>query len=431
MKKLIKNTFYLAGSNVFSFFISAIGGFVIAKILGPEDYGGYSAYKLFVSYAICLQLGILQGLQREIPFLRAKNEKENLTFLLNTAFTFIFLVSFIGIVILFIASLHSSPFFKKVFLITIPFIPFFFFKEFYRFSMRGLEKFGELSLLNVIDAISIFLIVVLFSLYFKGEGAVFGFAITNFLYFIFAYYFTKIIFFKFKIHLKSLKSLFFVGFPIFIVGFLNIIIFSLDRLFILGLIGRKGYGIYAIALNFLNLIYQIPIAMSLVLLPYLTRKKAIEGSVSRFVIKNYYILPLFLVFLSILIFFFYPPVVFVIKNFLHKYEDSLPVLKLLLSLILFPSINYFFYSFLIAENKHFYIVPYHLALLPLTLILNSVLIPKFQLSGAALAFIGSQTLFTIILILLAYRFIKFHFIKTVFSLIMLSLIHFFIFNLIF
>ncbi len=431
MKEIIKNTILFAGANILSFFINALGGFLIAKVLGPEDYGGYSAYKLFISYTISLQLGVLQGLQREIPFLRAKGEKEKLLSLLNSAFSLIFITSLLAIIILFFFSFKSSPFFKGAFLITLPLIPFFFFKEFYMFSMRGLEKFKELSLLNIFSAFSSVSMALIFALFFKGKGAIFGFALSNLFYFLIAFYMTGIIFFKIRINLDEIKSLFNVGFPIFAIGVLNIFLFSIDRIFILGLEGREGFGIYVIALNFLELIFQIPIAFSLVLLPYLTRKKATSGSLSTFLIKNDFLIQIYLLGISLIIFFFYPAVNFVIIKFLPKYIKSIPVFKLLLSLILFPTLNYFFYSFLIAENKHFFILPYHLILLPLTIIINSILIPKFGLKGASLSFIISQSLFTLIVIILSRRFIKFKFYRTILPAISISLIHFLIFDFIF
>jgi len=431
MKRIIKNTAFFAGANIISFFITAFGGFFIAKILGPKDYGGYSAYKLFISYAINLQLGILQGLQREIPFLKAQGKKDKLNSLLNSAFSFTFLTSLIAIVLLFSLSFHSSPFFKKVFIITLPLIPFFFFKEFYRFSMRGLEKFRDLSFLNVFDSVNVILTVIILALIFKGEGAVFGFALSNFVYFLIAFYITRIIFFKIRINFDEIKSLFKVGFPIFAIGVLNIFIFSVDRIFILGLQGRESYGIYAIAMNFMNLIYQIPIAFSLVLLPYLTRKKVNEGSLSHFLIKNDFVISLYLLAVSLIIFVFYPATSFVILKFLPKYTNSLPILKLLLSLILFPTLNYFFYSFLIAENKHLYIIPYHLILLPLSIIINSILIPKLGLKGAAFSFIISQFFFTLIVMILTYRYIKFKFYRIILPVMSISILHFLIFEFMF
>jgi len=431
MKKIIKDTVFFAGANIISFFITAFGGFFIAKILGPKDYGGYSAYKLFISYTINLQLGILQGLQREIPLLKAQKKKDKLNSLLNSAFSFNFLTSLIAIALLLFISFHSSFFFKKVFLMTLPLVPFFFFKEFYRFSMRGLERFKELSFLNVFDGFSAILIVIILSLILKGEGAVFGFALSNLIYFLVAFYLTRIFFFKIRINFDEIKLLFKVGFPIFAIGILNTFIFSVDRIFILGLQGRESYGIYAIALNFINLIYQIPIAFSLVLLPYLVRKKVIEGSLSYFLIKNDFVIPLYLFALSLIVFVFYPATIWVILKFLPKYKESLPVVKLLLLLIPFTTLNYFFYSFLIAENKHLYIIPYHLILLPLSVIINSILIPKFGLKGAALSFIISQSLFTLIVMILTYRYIKFKFYRIMLSVISISTFHFLIFEFIF
>lgn len=431
MKKIIKDTVIFAGANTISFVISALGGFLVAKILEPEGYGGFSAYKLFISYLINLHMGIFQGLQREIPFYRELQKEDKLKSLLNTTFSFTFLISLLSIIILLLSSITSSEFFRKSFFITLPLIPFYFLKEFYRFAMKGLEKFKELSFLNIFDSINFIVFVIFFSIYFKAEGAVLGFGISHFILFFFAYFFTRIIFFNFKIKFEDLKSLFQVGFPIFFIGVLNIFLFSIDRVFILGIYGRREFGIYAMAMNFLNLIFQVPIAVATIFLPFLTRKKAKEGSLSEFIIKRDYIIYIYLILVSLLIIIFYPMAFFVIKRFLHKYYTALPLLKFLLLFIPFPTLNYFFYSFLIAENKHSYIIPYHLILIPFTVIVNSVFIPKFELKGACLSYLISQFLFTLITIFLTYRFIKFKILRTITFIVLISFLHFLIFELIF
>lgn len=431
MKKIIKDTVIFAFANTVSLVISAFGGFIIAKILEPEGYGGFSAYKLFISYLINLHMGIFQGLQREIPFNRALEKEYKLKSILNTAFSFSLLITILSIIILLLSSIKSSEFFRKSFFITLPLIPFYFFKEFYSFAMKGLEKFKKLSLLNIFDSINLIVFVIFLSIYFKSEGAVLGFGISHFIFFFFAYSFTKIIFFNFKIKFEDLKSLFQTGFPIFSIGVLNIFLFSIDRVFILGIYGRKEFGIYAMAMNFLNLIFQVPIALATVSLPFLTRKKAKEGSLSEFIIKRDYIIYIYLIFLSLLVIFFYPITFFVVKRFLHKYYEALPLIKFLLLFIPFPTLNYFFYSFLIAENKHPYIIPYHLILFPVTIIMNSVFIPRFGLKGASLSYLLSQVFFTLITIFLTYRFIKFNILRTITLITLISLLHFSVFELIF
>ncbi|MEN3046175.1 MAG: oligosaccharide flippase family protein [Candidatus Hydrothermales bacterium] len=430
MRRIIKDTFILAASNVFSIILAALGTLFIAKILGPGGYGGYSAYKLIISYIVNLQLGVFQGLQREIPCVKALGKRERLNSILNSVFSFTLFISLIGIFIIFIFSINSSSFFKKVFILTMPFVPLYFFKELFKFSLKGLENFIGLSILNIFDSLSIISFAIIFSILFDAEGAIFGFAFSHLIFFILSFFITKKIFYGLKFNLEDIKLLLKVGFPIFFIGVLNVFLFSIDRLFILGTFGREGFGVYAMALNFLNLISQVPIAFAVVLLPFLTRKKALEGSLESFIRRDFLII-VYLIFISVLIIALNPVICFIINNLLHKYKPALPLLKLLLEFIPFSTLSFFFYSFLIAENRHFYIIPYQIILLPLSVILNSILIPKFGLKGAAISFLILQTLFTLITIFISHRFIKFKLLKSFSIFLTFSFLHFLIFEKIF
>ncbi|MEN3044536.1 MAG: lipopolysaccharide biosynthesis protein [Candidatus Hydrothermales bacterium] len=427
MRKIIKDTLLLAASNVFSIVLTALGTLFVAKILEPDGYGGYSAYKLIISYIINLQLGVFQGLQREIPYVKALGEYKKLQSLLNSVFSFTIYVSIISIFIILIFSLNSSPFFKKIFILTLPFVPLYFFKELFKFSLKGLENFIGLSILNIFDSVTVIFFAIIFSIFFKAEGAVLGFALSHLVLFFLALFITKKIFLGIKLNFEDIKSLFKVGFPIFFIGVLNIFLFSIDRLFILGTYGRESFGIYVMALNFLNLISQVPVAFAVVLLPFLTRKKALEGSLERFIEKDFLIFA-YLLFISVLIISINPIICFIINNFLYKYKPALPLLKLLLEFIPFSTLSYFFYSFLIAENKHLFIIPYQIILLPLSIILNSILIPIFGIKGAGISFLISQTLFTLITIFISYRFIKFKLLKSLLIFLTVSFFHFLIFE---
>ena len=61
-------------SNLITTGVSILSGLLVAKILLPEQLGLFNSFTLFTSYIILMQIGIPNGLSREIPFLFGKNE---------------------------------------------------------------------------------------------------------------------------------------------------------------------------------------------------------------------------------------------------------------------------------------------------------------------------------------------------------------------
>lgn len=69
-------TFALAGGNYYAMAMSMIAGVVVGRYVEPSVLGAFGAFSLVLGYVPIAQLGILNGLNRELPYYIGKGETE-------------------------------------------------------------------------------------------------------------------------------------------------------------------------------------------------------------------------------------------------------------------------------------------------------------------------------------------------------------------
>ena len=73
--------------------LTAIGGLLVARFLGPEETGSFRAFTIPLTYLIFLHLGTWDGLWRQIPYYVGKEMPEKVDALASAAGAFNLLVS--------------------------------------------------------------------------------------------------------------------------------------------------------------------------------------------------------------------------------------------------------------------------------------------------------------------------------------------------
>jgi len=81
MQSFLKSHFLgqtlLYSSSTLFFQLARFATFLVAaKLLGPETYGLWMALWLVIAYGINAHLGVLNGLNREVPFARGRRRPE-------------------------------------------------------------------------------------------------------------------------------------------------------------------------------------------------------------------------------------------------------------------------------------------------------------------------------------------------------------------
>lgn len=84
-RHLISSVGALLGSNITGSLLTAIGGLLIARFLGPEETGPFRAFSIPLTYLMFLGLGTNDGLWRQIPYYIGKEKPEKVKQLASAA----------------------------------------------------------------------------------------------------------------------------------------------------------------------------------------------------------------------------------------------------------------------------------------------------------------------------------------------------------
>jgi len=87
-RQTIRSVIALLSSSITASVLSAIGGLLIARFLGPEVTGSFRAYTIPLTYLIFLHLGTWDGLWRQIPYYVGKEMPEQINALASAAGAF-------------------------------------------------------------------------------------------------------------------------------------------------------------------------------------------------------------------------------------------------------------------------------------------------------------------------------------------------------
>jgi len=71
-EKIIKDTVIYSGSTFFAKMLGFGRSIIVARFLGPSLYGLWSALSIILEYSRYANLGVLNAMNREVPFYRGK-----------------------------------------------------------------------------------------------------------------------------------------------------------------------------------------------------------------------------------------------------------------------------------------------------------------------------------------------------------------------
>lgn len=265
----------LAGGNTLSMFLHMIGGVLVARMVAPSVLGLFSGIGLVLGYAPFLQMGIANGLNRELPYYIGKGKRDRVNELAASAQAWLILIGgFASVALLIVALYHlikgdlwqAAGWGAHVILV------FFLFYSSYYFQMtyRTAHDFARLSIINVIQAVvSLALLVLVWMLDFYGLclRAVFTAIIGAALF-----YRWRPIHVRPRWNYQHIKHLFVIGAPIFIVGQVYNLWNVINRTFVLSYTGTHGMGLYAMVVMASGAMAMLPIALSQVIYPRMAER---------------------------------------------------------------------------------------------------------------------------------------------------------------
>ncbi|MBL7895171.1 MAG: oligosaccharide flippase family protein [Bacteroidia bacterium] len=308
--------------------VSLITGFIAFRNIDPYYMGIWSALTIFETYAVFLRLGVVNGMNRELPFSMGKGDGDSAMRYAQT--TLAFTLIDIALIILLFPIVFINSGFKEFHLVAIGVsvlrIILNFYITYLSATFRSDDSFDKLSNIQfaILGLKLLACPIVLIGFY--------GFLIYE-LVLVMANVLLLHIYRPFKLkpvlHIDSLWKLLKVGFPIFLSSYLISFIDTLPRLYILKNSNAHTLGIYSPIIMLLSTVAILPNTLSTYLYPKFSfnlGKHNNPRDIFQKLMKVYFYSFVIISFLCLAGYFLFD---YFIQLF-PKYKESLPYLKMAL-----------------------------------------------------------------------------------------------------
>lgn len=383
---IVKNSLKYGASNIFLRVVQIIQGLIVANLLGPYLFGLKNGLQLYFDWGSKSNLGTLNTVTKKRQLYEYSN-KSKAEWYSNLAFTFNLFMS----ILLFIISIIIVLFINvnrniKIIILLIGGSIFFInHQALNSVILQSKQKFKELSLINFIHGILIFVLVLILVYFLDILGYFLGIFLSSV---IIAYITYKYVEFKpkFIFDLKTIYLMFKKGLILFVIDLSFLLIFSIDRIVIWFGYNTIELGNYAIGLFFANLVYFVICSLILPLIPNIYQNITNNEKLIKYIIRPTNLVFKSIFYIVILLIFFSPFIVFI----LPQYSNSLSYVNILIfSVMFFPIliVNYF-----IGSNKERFLLFLTLGFIFLAIILN-LLILYFKFTPIFIAYATLGVLF--------------------------------------
>lgn len=276
-----------ASSQIISNFLRIISGFLVVRMLDPEQYGLFTGVGIYLGYFALGHVGVINGLGREFPFQLGKGNEENGKQLSNSTYgitaiiallTSVFFLSLAGYQFIAGNTLQGVIFMTYVFIGGLNLFNTAFLPTLYRTS----SDFGKLSKINMSVGVWNFL-----SVGFVWLLGFWGLLVRG----VFLALLQAWLLFKRKpypLQLRLIRNdvvhLFKTGFPIYMVGQVNPLWGTIVNNIIFAFGGAKFFGLYALANIVQSSMLVIPQSFGQVIYPRMSIMFG-EGKTPREIIR--------------------------------------------------------------------------------------------------------------------------------------------------
>lgn len=320
-----------SGGSVVKSFAQMIAGLVVAKFVTPEDFGLWNTLNLALVYSLVLQSGLINGMNRELPYLFGKGEDKDAISMAGTAQTVTLIVSLIVLIAgaVYVLFSHESDERIRYGVMGMALLIALNYYQSYLFStFRSRDSFLKLSKIQFLHAF-VNLATIVLVVYWSYYGLVVKAIILSLIY-VAAMHFLRPI----KVGLIWDKIAFIqllkVGLPIFILGYIESISMTVDRMLLLHYGTFTEVGLYAFAFFALTSLNIIPTSIASYIYPKMTYeygKTHDRMLMWKYVVKITTILLVALIPLTVTGYFICPALV---NHFFPEYNGSIAPMKVLL-----------------------------------------------------------------------------------------------------
>lgn len=372
LKKIVMDSSGFLASMLSANWLALVKGIVILKWLSPSEMGLWAALMVILDYNKWASLGSFPALAREYPRLIGGGEREAALRIQRGTFGFSLatgvLVSLGLLIYSFFpgSTLSADALFGLRVLSVVVLLDQLF--EFYIVVMRNNKQISKVSTLRFLFAV--------LSLVYSIPGVigwgVKGLCIAQALTFLSVNSAAFLMMSERRAPMLSRTvtgTLLKVGMPILGIGLLTTLFNTLDRVFIVTLLGTQVMGLYAVARSVMGIVQAAPVALTYVTYPHVLERYGEEKTVTS--TEQYLRMAVALISyatpLLVGAFFIFTP--FIIKEFFKEYYECIPAVKILLLSVLPFSLSTYIGAYLVALDRQFKVIRFLAFIVPIEAVL--------------------------------------------------------------
>ena len=374
-QSIIKDSTKFLSATVVAQAVGLVRGIILPVLFQPVQLGVWNLMNVILGYGANSHLGLLHGMNKTIPYLRGQNRTQKIEDVKNSIFWLNLLLGLVAsgitMTVSFAVPVVYAPSMRIIALCI-------FLQQIYVYLfciLRAENEFGLASKGTAGFAIISTTLVVLFAALFSDRlsGALLGIACA--LVVVVAYWFLKSRSrFALQLDWHIVRENFFVGFPIIIVGFIDMIFLSIDRWVIAIKLGEAPLGYYAIGVMAANMLGVVTVATANVLYPHTLERFAVAKDLMD--MKKFLIVPVRILG-AVMLMILCAAIILIpllIQLFLPKYLQSIPLVQVLLLGAFFLSIANVSGTFLIAVNKQNWLIVVQIIAVLICIMLDGLLL---------------------------------------------------------
>ena len=289
-RHIFKSSAVYGAGTLFEQICGLIAGFAVAKLLGPHIQGIWQTARLFRTYSDLSSLGYGFGMRREVAVAIGAGDSKEVEEQRDTGFIWhsgSMLVAAAVVALIALRPLNPTLLRHALFGIAVVLIATGF-STFFSFWYKTIERFGVLGLTAAVGGITSMLSIAL--VYWFGlDGAIGGYVLAAI-----AVLVVQALSFRWAIRLhfsvKAWKRSFALGFPLWLSMVFGLLFASVDRVFVISLLGFSDMGFYSVS-NMCFMPVQTAVgSLAVVLLPRVCRQFGVDRSPAQ--MSRYFLEPL-------------------------------------------------------------------------------------------------------------------------------------------
>jgi len=407
-KKTLTDWGGYAGSQYVARFSMMIRGFIVAKILGPTEYGKWVALLLIYQLGAYVHLGIISGMSREVPFHLGRGEKEESDAYRDCGYTGVLFLTTLFFFVILAIDFFAWDDYTELTRFGLPVMALAVLLENLTFTyhniFRAEGRIAPVSQSWTIQGISNLALSIPLVIVFGVYGLFSALLLSNVLTLLYLRHRAT---WRFRLRLQWERTgrLLMKGLPIMAYLFVGVLLTQVDKLVLVRLAERADLGLYGIASTVSGMLRYITTSASFVLFPRFLSKYGRTGdigSLARNVKEPTFAFSIFIpVFLSLVYVWIQIP----IDHVLPKFHDGIEAMRILVCGTVFFSLASLASYFLITVSRTTPLLIGGAIIVVLEYVLNSILVKDYGINGVAFGAAVCQFLYGSILLIAMFRLI--------------------------